>query len=130
MLLRHGGERTRRRPCDVRAMRTGPVHFLLTFALANTAFAISALADETAGGVVLGEAKAGVTDTVYVLAPPDYAYVMTRAAGSFLDCGEGANLRAVDGDGRDAAALLCGVTLTETVATPDVGASARLIIHY
>ncbi|MEO1311440.1 MAG: hypothetical protein AAFV51_10805 [Pseudomonadota bacterium] len=110
-------------------MRPQTVHFLLTMALA-AAVPGRAAAGESVGGVILGEAKAGITDAVYVLAPPDYAYVMTRSAGSFLDCGEGASLRAVDADGRDAADLLCGVTLTETVATPKVGASARLYVHY
>jgi len=102
----------------------------LLAALAQAAGAVAGEPPRSAGGVAFAEPSGGVTDTVYVVAPPNYAYVIARAPGSFLDCGTGAERRATDADGRDAAALFCGVSLTETVATPDVGAPARLFVHY
>lgn len=84
----------------------------------------------SAGGLSLGEGSAGVTDRVYIVAPPHYLYVIEKESGSFLDCGEGLDQRATDDAGRDLAALDCGVTLTETVVIPAASESARLIIHY
>ncbi|NWG70883.1 MAG: hypothetical protein HXY23_04620 [Parvularculaceae bacterium] len=84
----------------------------------------------SAGGVALGDSEGGITDRAYVTAPPHYAYVVERESGSFLDCGEGMDGRATDVDGRDLAALRCGVTLTETVVIPAASKSARLVIHY
>ena len=84
----------------------------------------------TAGGVAIGEGVGGVTDRAYVSAPPNYADVVEKEPGNFLDCGDGIEARATDGDGRDMAGLRCGVTLTETIIIPAAAASARLIIHY
>ncbi|MHA7872086.1 MAG: hypothetical protein ACX939_07040, partial [Hyphococcus sp.] len=91
----------------------------------------TAIAGEgSAGGVAIGEGAGGVTDRAYVIAPPNYLYVVERERGSFLDCGAGQDARATDADGRDMAALRCGVTLTETIVIPAAAASARIIIHY
>lgn len=98
-------------------------------AIALTAFG-SALAGETAGGLSIGEGAGGITDRAYVTAPPHYLYVVEKERGSFLDCGEGRDRRAADQDGRDLAALRCGVTLTETIVIPAAAASARIIVHY
>lgn len=84
----------------------------------------------SAGGVALGDSQGGVTDRAYVTAPPNYAYVVERESGSFLDCGEGMDGRSTDADGRDMAGLRCGVTLTETVVIPAASKSARLVVHY
>ena len=84
----------------------------------------------TAGGVTVGEGAGGVTDRAYVTAPPNYAYVIERARGSFLDCGDGQDIRATDDDGRDAPGLRCGVTLTETIVIPTAATSARVIVHF
>ena len=84
----------------------------------------------TAGGVAIGDGSAGVTDRAWVNAPPHYLYVIEKERGSFLDCGEGKEARAVDEDGRDMAPLRCGVTLTETIVIPAAAASARLIVHF
>ena len=84
----------------------------------------------SAGGVAVGEGVGGVTDRAYVMAPPNYLYVVEKERGSFLDCGAGQEARAVDEDGRDLATLRCGVTLTETIVIPAAAASARVIIHY
>lgn len=84
----------------------------------------------TAGGVAVGEGAGGVTDRAFVAAPPNYLYVVEKERGSFLDCGEGQDMRATDTDGRDMATLHCGVTLTETIIIPAAAESARLIIHY
>ena len=86
--------------------------------------------DSTSGGVAIGEADAGVTDRAYVTAPPNYAYIIERGAGSFLDCGEGMDSHKTDEAGRDTAFLQCGVTLTETIFIPTAAASARIIVHY
>ncbi len=84
----------------------------------------------SAGGVAVGEGAGGVTDRVYISAPPNYVYVVEKERGSFLDCGAGREMRATDKDGRDLAALRCGVTLTETIFIPAAAASARIIVHY
>ena len=106
----------------------------LKIAAATFIFAGSALAGErqggSAGGVAVGEGAGGITDHAYVTAPPSYLYVVERARGDFLDCGEGREVRATDEDGRDRAHMRCGVTLTETVIIPAAAASARIIIHY
>lgn len=83
-----------------------------------------------AGGIALGASEGGVTDHAYVVAPPDWAYVTARAPGSFLDCGEGAEVRRTDHDGRDAPQLSCGVSITETLVVPAASHRARLIVHY
>ena len=83
-----------------------------------------------AGGVAIGDGAGGITDRAYVTAPPNYFYVVEKERGSFLDCGEGQDSRATDEDGRDIAALRCGVTLTETIVIPAAAASAKVIIHY
>ncbi|MBY0421164.1 MAG: hypothetical protein K2Q06_02590 [Parvularculaceae bacterium] len=85
---------------------------------------------ESAGAVALGDSLGGVIDRAYVSAPPEFAYVLERAAGSFLDCGEGAETRAADNAGRDEPSLTCGVTLTETIVIPAAADSARLIVHF
>jgi len=90
----------------------------------------AAARDVSAGGVAIGDSQGGVTDRAYVTAPPNWAYVVAREAGSFLDCGEGMDAHSTDEDGRDLAPLQCGVTLTETVVIPAAAASARLTIHY
>lgn len=87
-------------------------------------------ADGGSGGVSIGESAGGIIDRVYVTAPPHYLYVVEKARGSFLDCGEGSDGRAVDEDGRDLATLRCGVTLTETIVIPAAATSARIIVHY
>lgn len=84
----------------------------------------------SAGGVAIGDGSAGVTDRAWVTAPPNYLYVVEKERGSFLDCGEGQDVRAVDGDGRDMATLQCGVTLTETIRIPAAASSAKIIIHF
>jgi len=84
----------------------------------------------TAGGVAVGESQGGVTDRAYVIAPPNYAYVVERKAGSFLDCGDGMDAQATDKNGRDLAPLQCGVTLTETIVIPAAAASARVVVHF
>lgn len=83
-----------------------------------------------AGGVAIGEGHGGVADEAYILAPPDFLYVVEKEPGSFLDCGEGQETRKTDESGRDAAGLSCGVTLTETIVIPAASASARIIVHY
>ncbi len=83
-----------------------------------------------AGVVALGESSGGITDRAYVAAPPNWAYVLEREAGSFLDCGEGTDALATDADGRGLAPLQCGVTLTETIFIPAAAASARIIVHF
>ncbi|MBB5518127.1 hypothetical protein [Amphiplicatus metriothermophilus] len=80
--------------------------------------------------MALGESQGGVTDRAYIMAPPNYAYVIEKEPGSFLDCGKGLDRRLTDAAGRDRAGLACGVTLTETLAIPAAAESARIIIHY
>jgi hypothetical protein len=84
----------------------------------------------SAGGLAIGETHGGIADEAFVMAPPHYLYVVEKEPGSFLDCGEGQETRATDEAGRDAAALSCGVTLTETIVIPAASASARIIVHY
>ena len=98
-------------------------------AIAST-FSPLAASAQSAGGVALGDSAGGVTDRAYVVAPPNWTFVVEREAGSFLDCGEGMDARIADGDGRNLTPLRCGVTLTETVVIPAASASARLIVHY
>ena len=105
--------------------RSGLTHGLFTLILA-----VAPAVAQTAGGIAAGESQGGVTDRAYVSAPPHYAYVVEREAGSFLDCGDGAETRVTDGAGRDMAALACGVTLTETTVIPAAAVSARVIVHY
>lgn len=101
------------------------------FAMALTFPAgLSAAPATSAGGVAIGESAGGITDRAYVAAPPNYLYIVEKERGSFLDCGEGQDGRATDEDGRDMAALRCGVTLTETIVIPAAAASARIIVHY
>ena len=87
-------------------------------------------ADRSAGGLALGESHGGITDQAYVIAPPNWLYVVERERGSFLDCGEGQETRLTDASGRDVAELTCGVTLTETIVIPAASTSARIIVHY
>jgi hypothetical protein len=84
----------------------------------------------SAGSVAIGESQGGITDRAYVSAPPDWSYVVEREPGSFLDCGEGMDASSTDRDGRDLAALRCGVTLTETMVIPTAAASARIVVHF
>ena len=84
----------------------------------------------SAGGVAIGEGSGGVTDRVYVTAPPNYAYGIETARGDFLDCGEERRERMTDRDGRDMAGVRCGVTLTETIFIPAAANSARVTVHY
>lgn len=90
----------------------------------------AAAAQNSAGAIALGDGSGGITDRAFVAAPPNYAYVVEKERGSFLDCGEGQDARATDADGRNMEVLRCGVTLTETVVIPAAAASARIIIHY
>ena len=85
---------------------------------------------QSVGGVAVGDSQGGVTDRAFVMAPPHYAYVVEREAGSFLDCGEGMDALLTDENGRALAPLQCGVTLTETIFIPTAAASARLIVHF
>ncbi len=86
--------------------------------------------ERSAGGLALGESHGGITDQAYVIAPPNWLYVVEKERGSFLDCGEGQEIRTTDDSGRDAAQLTCGVTLTETIVIPAASTSARIIIHF
>lgn len=86
--------------------------------------------ERSAGGLALGESHGGITDQAYVIAPPNWLYVVEKERGSFLDCGEGQETRATDEAGRDVAELTCGVTLTETIVIPAASTSARIIVHY
>ncbi|MGE0410063.1 MAG: hypothetical protein AB7P23_12485 [Amphiplicatus sp.] len=109
-------------------------HVILSAAALSIAGGASAHAmDEkgaSAGGVAIGESRGGVTDRAYISAPPNFAFVVEREPGSFLDCGEGMDQRIADKDGRDLAVLSCGVTLTETIVIPAAAESARLIVHF
>ncbi len=86
--------------------------------------------DRLAIGAALGDASGGVTDRVFVAAPPYAAFVVERASGSFVDCGAGMSSVSVDADGRTVAELPCGVTLTETLFVPTAAASAKVYIHF
>lgn len=122
--------------CPVRKQSVNAAVWILTagFAFAALLQPGMALAGEagggSAGGVAVGEGAGGITDRAYVTAPPNYLYVVEKERGSFLDCGEGQETRATDKDGRDRAALRCGVTLTETIVIPAAASSARIIVHY
>lgn len=101
-------------------------------ALAIAGLAVSPVCagERSAGGVALGEGHGGITDQAYVIAPPNWLYVVEKERGSFLDCGEGQETRSTDRSGRDIAELTCGVTLTETIVIPAASTSARIIVHY
>jgi hypothetical protein len=121
--------------CPVRKQKLNVVGQILAawFILGAPAFAADIDPEPrqgSAGGVVVGAGGGGITDRAYVTAPPNYLYVVERARGSFLDCGEGQEMRSTDTDGRDLATLRCGVTLTETVVIPAAASSARIIVHY
>ncbi len=121
--------------CPVRkqSLKAAVTIFAGAVTLAGAAFAEdSAISAVTggAGGVAVGDGAGGVTDRAWVTAPPHYLYVVERERGSFLDCGDGQDQRAVDADGRDMAPLRCGVTLTETIVIPAAASSAKLIVHF
>ena len=119
--------------CDAErmcAVRKQYVNAFAAIAAAGFTLAGGAYAGGTAGGIAIGDGAGGVTDRAYVTAPPHYLYVVEKERGSFLDCGEGQDVRAADADGRDLATLRCGVTLTETIVIPAAAASARIIVHY
>jgi len=97
---------------------------------AGPALAADSSSARTAGGLALGESHGGIADQAYVVAPPNFLYVVEKERGSFLDCGEGQELRSTDEAGRDVAELTCGVTLTETIVIPAASTAARIIIHY
>lgn len=99
-------------------------------ALAQSDRATERVPERAAGGVSIADARDGVTDSAFVLAPPNYRYVVVREPGSFVDCGAGQEARVIDTDGRDFADLTCAVTLTETVVIPAAARSARIIVHY
>lgn len=82
------------------------------------------------GQLVIGEGADGITDRAYVIAPPNWYYVVDIEPGSFLNCGDFTQARKTDDDGRDQASLNCGVTLTETVVIPAASTSATITIHY
>jgi hypothetical protein len=108
-------------------------HFVKAVLAGILAFSGAASAggpEPSAGGLAIGETHGGIADEAFVIAPPHYLYVVEKEPGSFLDCGEGQETRATDESGRDAAALSCGVTLTETIIIPAASASARIIVHY
>ncbi|MEO1015029.1 MAG: hypothetical protein AAFX08_07550 [Pseudomonadota bacterium] len=100
------------------------------FAIAALAVSPAAAETPAAGGVALADARDGVTDAAFVVAPPNYRYVVAREPGSFVDCGAGAEAKATDESGRGVAGLACAVTLTETIVIPAASRSARVIIHY
>ncbi|MEM1104727.1 MAG: hypothetical protein AAGH48_11555 [Pseudomonadota bacterium] len=86
--------------------------------------------EAVAGGIAYGAAYNGVTDRVYAMGPPNWSYVVRRRPGSFLDCGRGSETKAHDAYGQSTLSVSCGVTLTETLAIPQVGPKARIAIHY
>jgi len=104
--------------------------FALAFLFTGASAAAEAPARPAAGGVALADAADGIVDRAHVVAPPGYAYVVSRAPGHFLDCGAGWQARAVDADGRDAPPLYCGVTLRATLVAPAAAQRARLGVHY
>lgn len=112
------------------SIRLALKHIVYLAAPLIAAVAVAPASAESAGAVALGESLGGVVDRAYVSAPPQFAYVMERAAGSFLDCGEGAETRKADEAGRDQPSLTCGVTLTETIVIPAAADSARIIVHF
>lgn len=116
--------------CAVRKQTVTAALTILSVAFTAPAAGASEPGARTAGGVAVGDGSAGVTDRAWVTAPPNYAYVVEKERGSFLDCGKGRETRAVDDDGRDMAPLRCGVTLTETIVIPAAATSAKIIIHF
>lgn len=98
--------------------------------LAAMATPLAASDVRSAGGVALGESHGGITDQAYIVAPPNWLYIVEKERGSFLDCGEGQEIRKTDSSGRDVSELTCGVTLTETIVIPAASASARIIVHF
>ncbi len=116
--------------CAERKQNLNAVVAVFAAALTLTAVAGAEPAPRSAGGVSIGEGSGGITDRAYVAAPPNYLYVVEKERGSFLDCGDGQDVRAADEDGRDMAVLRCGVTLTETIVIPAAASSARIIVHY
>lgn len=103
---------------------------LAALILAGVSLTPAFAGDGSAGGLALGEGHGGITSEAYVIAPPNWLYVVEKERGSFLDCGEGQETRSTDMSGRDIAALTCGVTLTETIVIPAASTSARIIVHY
>lgn len=85
---------------------------------------------KSAGSITPGVSHGGVISQLYVTAPPGWAFQLERTPGSFVDCGEGRRMLVTDKDGRAAANLSCGVTITETLVIPAASESARLIVHY
>jgi len=85
---------------------------------------------QTASGLAPGENIGGVVDRVYVMAPPNWSYVLETQAGSFVDCGDDTQNAKTDADGRDAVGLNCGVTLSETLVIPAAARSARVVVHH
>lgn len=85
---------------------------------------------DSAGGAAFGEAVGGVTDRAFVYGPPNWSFSVVRSSGTFLDCGDAIEAAALDQYGQATLPMDCGVTLTETVSIPQVGAKARLTIHY
>lgn len=88
------------------------------------------LASRAAGGVAAGENRGGVIDSVHVMAPPGWAFVLETQAGSFVDCGNETIAQHTDADGRSTVSLTCGVTLAETLVIPAAARSARIVIHH
>ncbi|MEL6506001.1 MAG: hypothetical protein AAFR29_00075 [Pseudomonadota bacterium] len=88
------------------------------------------LAPRAAGGVAAGENRGGVIDSVHVMAPPGWAFVLETQAGSFVDCGNETIAQHTDADGRSTVSLTCGVTLAETLVIPAAARSARIVIHH
>lgn len=121
----------RRRPCQGLLLWLFSVLFV---GLTESAVAASASQQdarpEAAGSVALGEPDGGITDHVFVAAPPNFQVVIERNSGSFVDCGDGMDLTRTDAAGRRMSDLDCRVTLTETVVIPAASASATVIIHY
>ncbi|GAB4519589.1 MAG: hypothetical protein Tsb0010_03890 [Parvularculaceae bacterium] len=85
---------------------------------------------DSAGGAAFGEPIGGVTDRAFVYGPPNWSFSVVRSSGAFLDCGDAIEAAALDRFGQATLPMDCGVTLTETVSIPQVGAKARLTIHY
>ena len=119
-------------------MRINITQLLAIFAIGIAASAAPAGADDlnpraayaAAGGLAAADPVSGITDAVFLFGPPDYAYVVQKTPGAFLDCGDGARASAHDADGQSALDLTCGVTVTETVSVPQFGAKARVIVYY
>lgn len=91
---------------------------------------VSAVISGAVAGVVLGDNLGGLIDRVYVSGPPEAEFAMSVERGSFLDCGSGVTVARTDDDGRRMVALVCGVTLAETLVIPTTSQPAKLTIHY